>query len=87
MIALVNGQFYGAKHDSDDGQPAWGLVIDGHRIVDLCPVDKIDKRIQRIDMEGCSVVPGFIDLLANGAGGGAFGVTAHYDDLVQMSTT
>ena len=38
-------------------------------------------------MEGCIVSPGFIDLLANGAGEGSFGVTADFGDLKRMGET
>lgn len=87
MIALVNGKFYGAANGNGDGKENLALIIEGRRIVGLCSVDKVDKRIPQVDLEGCIVAPGFIDLLANGAGGGAFGVTAQYTDLLLMGKT
>ena len=83
MIALVNGRFFGFD-ESFDEQVNRALIIKGKRIVGVCGVEDIPKDIRQVDMEGCIVVPGFIDLLANGAGGGAFGVTASFEDLHRM---
>lgn len=83
MIALVNGRFFGID-DSFSEQDNMALFIKGKRIAGVCGVEDIPKDIRQVDMEGCIVAPGFIDLLANGAGGGAFGVTASFEDLHRM---
>ena len=83
MIALVNGRFFGID-DSFSEQGNMALLIRGKRIAGVCRVEDLDKNIRQVDMEGCIVAPGFIDLLANGAGGGAFGVTASFEDLHRM---
>ena len=84
-LALVNAKFYGRK--SGDVFPCFGVVIEGNRIIDICNESDIPKDIQRFDMQGCNVAPGFIDLLVNGAGGGSFGVTSEYADLKSMGET
>lgn len=83
MIALVNGRFFGID-DSFSEQGNMALLIRGKRIAGVCRVEDLDKNIRQVNMEGCIVAPGFIDLLANGAGGGAFGVTASFEDLHRM---
>lgn len=84
MIALVNCKiFVGDGGYLDEA----ALIIKGDRIVGYRPVDRVPKRIRCVDMQGLSVAPGFIDLLANGAGGGSFGVTADYNDLLRMADT
>ena len=85
MFALVNAKFYGQVADKESAD--LGVVIKDDRIVDVCHESKISSSIPRVDMQGCKVMPGFIDLLTNGAGGGAFGVSADYDDLQLMANT
>ena len=82
---MVNAKFYGRK--SDDSFPHIGVIVEGNRIVGVCNESEIPENIQRVDMQGCNVAPGFIDLLANGAGGGSFGVTAEFADLKCMGET
>ena len=84
-IALTNGRICesgSARVISDVG-----IVIEGSRIVGVMPLANIPQDIQCVDMEGCIVASGFIDILANGAGGGAFGVSAIFDDLRLMAET
>ncbi|MBQ7554656.1 MAG: N-acetylglucosamine-6-phosphate deacetylase [Bacteroidaceae bacterium] len=85
MIALINGKFYGSE--IVDGFPNLGLIIDGNRIVDVLHESKIPEEMERVDMHGSYVTPGFIDLLVNGSGGGAFGVTAVFSELKDMGDT
>ena len=85
QFVLVNAWFYGTVFEREN--PDLGLMIEGNRIVDICHVSKIPAEIRRVDMQGCRVAPGFIDLLANGAGGGSFGATADYADLQLMADT
>ena len=87
MIALVNGKFYGTINGIGNEMDDLGLMVDDRRIIGLCHENMIPEDVERVDMEGCIVAPGFIDLLANGAGGGAFGVTADYHDLQRMADT
>ncbi|MBO5631787.1 MAG: hypothetical protein J5965_22190, partial [Aeriscardovia sp.] len=83
--ALVNARFYGRK--SGVRFPHLGIIIDGNNIAAVCDESEIPESIHRIDMQGYNVAPGFIDLLVNGAGGGAFGVTADFADLRVMGDT
>ena len=82
-IVLVNAHFYGAKGIAPEAQ-GLGLVIEEGQIKGFLPESEIPQDVQRIDMQGCCVAPGLIDVLVNGAGGGAFGVTARFSDLQQM---
>ena len=84
-LALVNARLYGRK--SGDASPHLGVIIEGNRIVAVCDESEIADSIQRVDMQGYNVAPGFIDLLVNGADGGAFGVTADFADLCNMGDT
>lgn len=84
-LALVNAKFYGRK--SDDSFLHIGVIVEGNRIVGVCNESEIPESIQRVDIQGYNVAPGFIDLLTNGAGGGSFGVTAEFADLKCMGET
>ncbi len=62
------------------------MIEDNHFVGFEC-VSQIPQDMPRMDMQGCCVAPGLIDLLVNGAGGGAFGVTVRFADLLQMGAT
>ena len=82
-IALVNCRIPTRLPENERGC----VIIEDSRILDVCGKDSLPTDVEVVDMEGCYLSPGFIDLLANGAGGGAFGVTADIDDLKRMGQT
>ncbi|MBE9136577.1 N-acetylglucosamine-6-phosphate deacetylase [Nodosilinea sp. LEGE 07088] len=48
------------------------LVIDGPRILDIVPDGHLAPTLPRLDGQGCTAAPGFIDLQLNGCGGVMF---------------
>lgn len=85
MIALINCRIStpGLSQVKDD----LGIVVEGNQILEVIPQRSISKYIKHVDMEGCTVASGFIDVLANGAGTGAFGVSAQFEELKMMGET
>ena len=81
--ALVNARFYGSGTASPE-ERRWALVIEDNCIAGFLSESEIPQDLPRIDMQGCCVAPGLIDVLVNGSGGGAFGVTGRFADLLQM---
>lgn len=68
MWALTNCRIYTGAEVLDDR----ALVIQGDRIQSLMSVTDLPKDCERIDLEGASITPGFIDLQLNGCGGVMF---------------
>ena len=68
MYALVNCDIY----TGEDVEYDKALVIDGGRIKGLVPPDDLDASIERHDVGGLCVAPGFIDIQVNGGGGVLF---------------
>lgn len=65
MYALVNCDVY--TGDSVEYDKA--VVVDGAKVIDLVDYEALDSSIERTDLRGLSVAPGFIDLQVNGGGG------------------
>ena len=83
LIALVN---FKSPFVLEEGLNC-AVVVKGKKIENVIHHTDIPKEADIVDLGGCWLSPGFIDLLPNGAGGGAFGVTAQYDDLLRMGQT
>ena len=67
-VALVNGRVL-----VDEGfVEGKAVVIDGATIVDVVEADDIPSSLERHDLEGGLLVPGFIDTQVNGGGGVLF---------------
>ena len=67
-VALVNGRVL-----LDEGfVEGKAVVIDGATIADVVGVDDIPASLERYDLEGGLLVPGFIDTQVNGGGGVLF---------------
>ena len=67
-VALVNGRVL-CKEGFVEGK---AVVIDGATIADVVGVDDIPASLERYDLEGGPLVPGFIDTQVNGGGGVLF---------------
>jgi N-acetylglucosamine-6-phosphate deacetylase len=67
MYALTHCTLYTGHQEYRDR----ALLIDGAQIRDLVPSDQLPD-CPTIDLAGCSVAPGFIDLQLNGCGGVMF---------------
>ncbi|MBD0335499.1 MAG: N-acetylglucosamine-6-phosphate deacetylase [Cyanobacteria bacterium Co-bin13] len=48
------------------------LIVEGSKIVDVVPEERLGQDFQRLDCQGYAVAPGFIDLQLNGCGGVMF---------------
>ncbi len=66
--ALINGDiFTGSKVLNRHA-----LIIDGPRIVDIVEEGDLPQTLDRIDVDGWNIAPGFMDLQVNGGGGVLF---------------
>jgi N-acetylglucosamine-6-phosphate deacetylase len=83
MYALTNCQIYTSDHVLTD----YAVLIDDKRIVDLVPTNRLDSVDSTIDLAGCHVAPGFIDLQLNGCGGVMFNdaITAETLDIMHQT--
>jgi N-acetylglucosamine-6-phosphate deacetylase len=64
-LALVNGRVM-TDHGLQDGL---AVIIAGGRIARLCPLEELPTKLRRHDLGGGRLLPGFIDVQANGGGG------------------
>jgi N-acetylglucosamine-6-phosphate deacetylase len=64
-LALVNGRVM-TDHGLRDGL---AVVLAGDRIARLCPLEELPAKLRRHDLGGGRLLPGFIDVQANGGGG------------------
>ncbi len=55
--------------DGEAMRGGFAVVIDGERIREVVPVDKIDREIERVALRGGILAPGFVDVQVNGGGG------------------
>lgn len=83
MYALTNGTLY----TGTDVLPQHALLIEGDRIHDLVPAATLPTDCPRIDLQGFSVCPGFIDLQLNGCGGVMFNDAITVKTLETMHRT
>ena len=68
MYALVNCDIYTGQQVVFDK----ALLINGPKILDLVTYDQIPVDVERLDLKGQSLAPGFIDIQVNGGGGVLF---------------
>ncbi len=55
--------------DGDTIRDGLAIVIDGARIVDVAPAEKLGRSIELRSLQGGILAPGFIDVQVNGGGG------------------
>ncbi|WP_299729631.1 N-acetylglucosamine-6-phosphate deacetylase [uncultured Endozoicomonas sp.] len=60
------------------------IIIDNGRISATCSVQDIPENVEKIDLHGLTVSPGFIDLQLNGCGGVLFNADISADTLDTM---
>ncbi|MDC9613848.1 N-acetylglucosamine-6-phosphate deacetylase [Xenorhabdus khoisanae] len=68
MYALTNGIIY-TGYDRLDNHAV--IIADG-LIKQVCPVNELPEEIEKHDLHGANLTPGFIDLQVNGCGGVQF---------------
>ncbi|CAK8736489.1 N-acetylglucosamine-6-phosphate deacetylase [Sodalis praecaptivus] len=68
MYALTNGRIYTGSEILDHH----ALVVADGVIDAICPADSLPAGIERRDLAGAALAPGFIDLQLNGCGGVQF---------------
>lgn len=83
MYALTNCQI----HASNQTLTNHAVLIDDERIVDVVPANILDSVDSTIDLAGCHVAPGFIDLQLNGCGGVMFNDAITAETLEIMHQT
>jgi len=76
-IALVNGRVLTAQGFRDD----LAVVIDGRDIQSLLPLADLPAQSTRHDLQGASLLPGYIDAQVNGGGGVLFNNVPNVDTL------
>lgn len=83
MYALTNGKLYTEIAVLRDH----ALMVQGDRIQALLPTAQLAPDCPRIDLQGCNVSSGFIDLQLNGCGGVMFNDAIAPDTLDTMHQT
>ncbi len=47
--------------DSDSARPGYGVLVDGESIESILPVEEIPEDPKRVELPGCTLIPGLID--------------------------
>ncbi|MBL1410218.1 N-acetylglucosamine-6-phosphate deacetylase [Sphingobacterium faecale] len=82
-LALHNGTIYSGNDTIQDQ----ALLISGDKIIGIVPVEDISDEFEKVDVEGCHICPGLIDLQIYGAGGNLFSETLSADALDYIEKT
>lgn len=65
--ALIGAKVFDGENFLDDT----AIIIENDNIIEITPLGQLDDNIEKVDLKGGVIAPGFIDLQVNG-GGGAF---------------
>ncbi|PRD50812.1 N-acetylglucosamine-6-phosphate deacetylase [Sphingobacterium gobiense] len=79
-IALVNGHIFNGDHDFSDH----ALVMQGEKIVGICPVSSVSAEAERIDVKGANICPGLVDLQIYGAGDDLFSAELTTESIARI---
>jgi N-acetylglucosamine-6-phosphate deacetylase len=80
LTALTNARVF----DGHQCLEGYAVVLNGSRIHALLPEKELDTDIERQNLEGGVLAPGFIDLQVNGGGGILFNNSPDLDGIRQM---
>ncbi|MFA0440426.1 N-acetylglucosamine-6-phosphate deacetylase [Vibrio sp. 10N.286.49.C2] len=83
MYALTNCKVF----TSSDVLNNHAVVINGDQIEAVLPLSELPESIERVDLNGANVSPGFIDLQLNGCGGVMFNDEITADTIQTMHRT
>lgn len=83
MYALTHCLLYTGNRELKDH----ALIIDGAKIIDIVPEERLGQDFAQIDCQGYIVSPGFIDLQLNGCGGVMFNDAITAETLDTMHRT
>lgn len=79
-IALVNGHIFSGNHDFLDH----ALVMQGEKIVGICPVSSVPAEAERVDVKGANICPGLVDLQIYGAGDDLFSAELTTESIARI---
>ncbi|HEY9735344.1 MAG TPA: N-acetylglucosamine-6-phosphate deacetylase [Trichocoleus sp.] len=83
MYALTHCLLYTGNRELKDH----ALIIDGAKIIDIVPEERLGQDFAQIDCQGYTASPGFIDLQLNGNGGVMFNDAIAAETLDTMHRT
>ena len=79
-IALVNGHIFNGDNNCLDH----ALVMQGEKIVGICPVSAVPAETERIDVKGANICPGLVDLQIYGAGDDLFSAELSTESIARI---
>ncbi len=79
-IALVNGHIF----NGNDSFVDHALVIQGEKIIGICPTSAVPTETERIDVEGANISPGLVDLQVYGAGDDLFSAELTMESIARI---
>src|SRR5690606_3673539 len=79
-IALVNGHIFNEDHVFLDH----ALVMQGEKILGICPVSAVPTEAERIDVKGANISPGLVDLQVYGAGDDLFSAELTMESIARI---
>lgn len=79
-IALVNGHIFNGDNRFLDH----ALVIEGEKIVGICPVSSVPEEAEQIDVAGANICPGLVDLQVYGAGDDLFSAELTTESIARI---
>jgi len=83
MFALINGRVFDGKNFLDNKV----VIVEGDKITDIIDLNDLDDHIEKRDVKGGYITPGFIDLQLNGCGGVLFNDDISEGTLEVMNET
>jgi len=80
QVALVNGHIF----NTDENVSNHALVMEGEKIIGICPVSAVPAKAERIDVAGANICPGLIDLQVYGSGDDLFSAELTTESIARI---
>lgn len=80
-FALTDAQVFDGEHI----RGGLAVVIDGNRIIDVIPKEKLTSAMERRALNGGMLAPGFIDVQVNGGGGALLNGKPTFDTVCRIA--